>query len=213
MIDDEAKENRPLGMAGWRDTGGFQDFQELHLEIEAWRIWQDSLKPWDIRHDGMFAITDDGNYALLYWSGGEYPLDLTDIDSPVELLWSLMHVGKKLWRHSTSRRLTLLAEAICRAKGWRPFRHDVRLPSPEPHPNQAPPAFVDAEAERAKMTPQLRYQVIRRDGYRCRCCGYGVQEGARLHVDHIHPVSKGGKTEETNLQTLCWACNTGKGAS
>lgn len=72
---------------------------------------------------------------------------------------------------------------------------------------------MDAEAERAKVTQQLRYQVIKRDGYRCRCCGYSVSEGARLHVDHIHPVSKGGRTVEKNLQTLCWGCNMGKGAS
>lgn len=80
------------------------------------------------------------------------------------------------------------------------------------HPNEAPPPFIDAQAERAKMTPQLRYEVIKRDGYRCRCCGYSVQEGARLHVDHIQAVSKGGKTVDDNLQTLCWACNLGKGA-
>ena len=32
------------------------------------------------------------------------------------------------------------------------------------------------------------------------------RDGVRLHVDHIVPVSKGGKTEMHNLQTLCEAC-------
>ena len=31
-----------------------------------------------------------------------------------------------------------------------------------------------------------------------------------LEVDHIVPVSKGGKTEADNLQTLCWRCNRSK---
>ncbi|HJB68761.1 MAG TPA: HNH endonuclease [Candidatus Fournierella excrementigallinarum] len=32
-----------------------------------------------------------------------------------------------------------------------------------------------------------------------------------LEIDHIIPVSKGGRTEEDNLQTLCWKCNRSKG--
>ena len=31
-----------------------------------------------------------------------------------------------------------------------------------------------------------------------------------LEVDHIIPISKGGKTEPDNLQTLCWKCNRTK---
>ena len=67
------------------------------------------------------------------------------------------------------------------------------------------------EYERAQMTPRLRYQVMRRDGFRCVLCGAGSNEGAILHIDHIKPVSKGGKTELSNLRTLCDRCNLGKG--
>lgn len=31
-----------------------------------------------------------------------------------------------------------------------------------------------------------------------------------LEIDHIIPVSKGGRTEEENLKTLCWKCNRSK---
>ena len=62
------------------------------------------------------------------------------------------------------------------------------------------------------MTEKLRMRVLRRDGYRCRICGASASDGVKLEVDHIVPVSKGGRTEERNLQTLCDRCNRGKGA-
>lgn len=70
-----------------------------------------------------------------------------------------------------------------------------------------------AKYQRSLMTDKLRYQVLNRDGYRCVICGACAKDGAKLHVDHIKPVSKGGKTELSNLRTLCDRCNLGKGAS
>lgn len=67
------------------------------------------------------------------------------------------------------------------------------------------------DAEHAKVTRQMRYEVMRRDGYRCVMCGRSARDGVRLHVDHIRPVSKGGKSVMSNLQTLCEDCNLGKG--
>lgn len=64
--------------------------------------------------------------------------------------------------------------------------------------------------ERSKMTPTLRYKILKRDNYRCQICGATANDGVKLHVDHIIPVSKGGLTEESNLQTLCDQCNFGK---
>lgn len=65
-------------------------------------------------------------------------------------------------------------------------------------------------SSRSTMSPTLRFKVLKRDGYRCRLCG-ATAEGTRLHIDHIHPVSKGGQTVEANLWTLCAECNHGKG--
>lgn len=62
------------------------------------------------------------------------------------------------------------------------------------------------------MSDSLRYDVLRRDGFRCQICGITAKEGAKLHVDHIIPVSKGGKTILSNLRTLCDRCNMGKSA-
>lgn len=68
-----------------------------------------------------------------------------------------------------------------------------------------------AEYQRSKMSQSLRYEVMRRDGFRCALCGRSAKEDhVQLHVDHIRPVSKGGKTELSNLRTLCQDCNLGK---
>jgi len=64
--------------------------------------------------------------------------------------------------------------------------------------------------ERSKMTNTLRYKILNRDNNRCQVCGSTQSDGVKLQVDHIIPVSKGGKTEENNLQTLCDRCNSGK---
>ena len=60
------------------------------------------------------------------------------------------------------------------------------------------------------MTDQLRYDIMKRDGFRCQLCGRSQADGVKLHVDHIKPVSKGGKTIPSNLRTLCEQCNLGK---
>jgi hypothetical protein len=70
---------------------------------------------------------------------------------------------------------------------------------------------MSAQYERSLMTPSMRADILRRDGYRCIKCGATAQQGAELHIDHIRPVSMGGATTPENLQTLCAPCNTGKG--
>lgn len=64
--------------------------------------------------------------------------------------------------------------------------------------------------ERSKLTESLRYDILRRDGFRCQICGASAKDGVKLHVDHIIPVSKGGETIPSNLRTLCDRCNLGK---
>ena len=69
---------------------------------------------------------------------------------------------------------------------------------------------IAREIERSKLNASLRYDVMQRDGFKCKLCGASAANGAVLHVDHIVPVSKGGKTEMSNLRTLCDMCNLGK---
>src|SRR3989338_3537440 len=62
---------------------------------------------------------------------------------------------------------------------------------------------------------KLRLKVLDRDQFRCIFCGRSpaTDIGVRLHIDHIIPISRGGHTTLSNLQTLCFACNLGKGNS
>lgn len=67
-------------------------------------------------------------------------------------------------------------------------------------------------SQRNAMTPEVRNSIIRRDNWTCQRCGNSVykEPNLLLEVDHIIPISKGGKTEPNNLQTLCWKCNRSK---
>lgn len=65
--------------------------------------------------------------------------------------------------------------------------------------------------QRKLMTPKLRREIAERDGYICQNCGKYMPDGVGLHIDHIIPVSKGGKTVPSNLQVLCSKCNGRKG--
>lgn len=61
-------------------------------------------------------------------------------------------------------------------------------------------------------SPRLRFEVLVRDKFTCRFCGASPNKdpSVTLHIDHIMPWSKGGKTTLSNLQTLCSICNLGK---
>lgn len=63
--------------------------------------------------------------------------------------------------------------------------------------------------QRKAISKKLRFEVFKRDSFRCQYCGASAPE-AILHVDHIHPVSKGGDNDITNLITSCVDCNQGK---
>jgi 5-methylcytosine-specific restriction endonuclease McrA len=70
----------------------------------------------------------------------------------------------------------------------------------------------EARGRRAGVSQRLRYLILHRDGFRCKACGRGSDDGVKLTIDHIIPVDWGGGNEELNLQTLCMECNEGKKA-
>ena len=65
------------------------------------------------------------------------------------------------------------------------------------------------------ISDKLRYQVLKRDNFKCCACGASPAKdpSVELHIDHISPWSKGGESTLENLQTLCSKCNIGKSDS
>ena len=63
---------------------------------------------------------------------------------------------------------------------------------------------------RKPISGRVRQNVLMRDNYTCQICGATVKDGAKLEIDHIKPVSKGGTNNENNLQVLCQQCNREK---
>ncbi len=61
----------------------------------------------------------------------------------------------------------------------------------------------------ANVSRSVRFKVLERDGFTCRYCG-AHGEGVVLHVDHVHPKSRGGVNAVENLVTACFDCNMGK---
>ena len=66
--------------------------------------------------------------------------------------------------------------------------------------------------KRKAISKKLRFEVFKRDSFTCQYCGKAAPD-ALLVLDHIEPISKGGKTSILNLVTSCDNCNQGKGAT
>ncbi|MEE9118190.1 MAG: HNH endonuclease signature motif containing protein [Calditrichia bacterium] len=56
---------------------------------------------------------------------------------------------------------------------------------------------------------RLRFEIFKRDGFRCVYCGATPTQSV-LHADHVIPVAEGGPTTADNLITACQDCNLGK---
>ena len=69
--------------------------------------------------------------------------------------------------------------------------------------------WTRSERKQPQLSRKLRYEVLKKAGFKCILCGVSGRE-SELQVDHIIAVVHGGKNEETNLRCLCVDCNVGK---
>lgn len=65
---------------------------------------------------------------------------------------------------------------------------------------------------RKAISIKLRFEVFKRDDFKCVYCGRSPGDSILLQVDHVLPVSKGGDNAIENLVTSCNECNLGKSA-
>lgn len=68
---------------------------------------------------------------------------------------------------------------------------------------------VKREKKENKSAQKKRQIIYERDGYKCLKCG--EKDLSKLTLDHVIPISWGGKDNIKNLQTLCGNCNHKKG--
>lgn len=61
--------------------------------------------------------------------------------------------------------------------------------------------------ENRKIT---HFEIFKHDNFTCQYCGKTPRDGIKLAVDHIYPLSKGGKEDRFNLITACEECNSSK---
>lgn len=64
--------------------------------------------------------------------------------------------------------------------------------------------------KRVGISKKIRFEVFKRDLFKCGYCGCEVGPGVVLEVDHIIPVVEGGDNSMPNLTTACFDCNRGK---
>ena len=149
-----------------------------------------------------------GLWCSRYMSRGVVPLGIPPLIGRQELMSdakrakaveALVDVG--IWHHQDD----LPKCERCVARGlelpryaylWHDFQED------EPTENTSKARFV------RRKTDDCREEVLARFGSACVVCGATEP----LHVDHIHPVSRGGGNDLANLTVLCGPCNNHKRA-
>jgi len=78
---------------------------------------------------------------------------------------------------------------------------------------RVPSIIMLTEYMKPKHTVRFsKSNVFLRDGYKCQYCGDHLDK-RECTLDHVLPVSHGGKSTFENSTTACGPCNAGKGAN
>jgi hypothetical protein len=59
------------------------------------------------------------------------------------------------------------------------------------------------------ISREVMLRVVRRDNNQCQICEKFLMDN-KIEFDHIIPISKGGSSEENNVQVVCFDCNRHK---
>jgi 5-methylcytosine-specific restriction endonuclease McrA len=89
--------------------------------------------------------------------------------------------------------------------------HDNWIVHSENWQTAVPSVMILKEYEKRKTSIRYsKHNVFLRDGYECQYCGTDVSRKTAT-LDHVLPVSHGGKTTFENTTTACADCNANKG--
>lgn len=76
--------------------------------------------------------------------------------------------------------------------------------------------FIGGQKRRGEENPDFSHQEWKECliyfGGECAYCGGTPRKGQRLTRDHLEPISKGGRTIQSNIVPACASCNSSKGA-
>jgi hypothetical protein len=164
----------------------------------------------DTSHYGRHYTAEDcHNNMLLVWTHYGKPPKYTDMALPPSTVGGAAYTLRfGTWNKA-------LAAFVDRVKAEPQKNQEsdsTELISSQAH--LTAPASSPVRQEDVRGVPLgLRFRVLNRDRFKCILCGDNPARSpdCRLHVDHILPWSKGGKTHEGNLRTLCESCNIGRG--
>lgn len=69
----------------------------------------------------------------------------------------------------------------------------------------------DGEIRRT-FSPEMRSFVFGKTNGHCVYCGVQIDPFLTFHIDHLHPISRGGSNDPDNLLPACKSCNSSKSA-
>ena len=137
-----------------------------------------------------------------------YEIDLEQINSAASLLDWIFHLRGRVGREGIWDLTQAFEDIFCPRANCCSFGRSKAFSGSD----LAKAYALKLKPKRIPIPTALRFDVLTKAAYRCQACGAKAADGAELHIDHIHPVSKGGTNDPTNLQALCRDCNLGKGA-
>lgn len=208
------KENKPVSYGYFCKP----DYSILHLN---WFTWYGAIKFGILDKDGLSPVLaeDLRDYSLVGARQYHLATSVTHVAGIINQFALSVFPGltiRQNWCMCDGPH-TQPFNGICKPIGDKWLCEDCinrwLLPSPESS-TFVVKTKINAQVERSKMSNALRFKMLQRDNFTCRGCGRSPLRDADviLCIDHIHPVAHGGKTEESNLQVLCFDCNNGKSA-
>jgi hypothetical protein len=160
------------------------------------------LEPSMVKNVSTDALFE--NLRVVWVKKGDQPV-FRDMSSPPSRFSSAAYVGRfGSWRKALQEFVT-----VVQSDDW---IANERVTATESEQQNKSPDTKKKKTGR-NISERMRFRILLRDGFACQACGASPLQdrGVELHVDHILPWSKGGETEEINLQTKCTRCNLGKG--
>ena len=130
----------------------------------------------------------------VFYNKKKRPIYQTREPTPMEIASEVMLAGRTTGTSSWSW-AKIVPDEHMRFTDW-------VTPKPKPKPKHN---------KRVGIGNSLRFKIFMRDTFTCQYCGVNKEEdGVKLEIDHIVPVSKGGTNKKSNLTTACFKCNRGK---